>query len=233
MAQNRGYNTFHGHDSGPPPPSYAPIQPHQPSAPSFQTLIPSYGGFWGGWAAQPAPLQFQCGMPAPAWAPPPQQASGGGNERGGGTGGLGTFKNHLGGTGLPPNYNYIYPTRNTAIHVLKTAVRPWQLTTPMYPPSPQNPYPSPTIPFTAYYVPTNTTIKALMQNLGCTNEVAKKNRLYEISEMGGGRWTKGLEIGGEMGDRVKKTVGDMGWDEGRDGSLGGKPVVWLWLTKEG
>ena len=33
-----------------------------------------------------------------------------------------------------------------------------------------------------------------MQNLGATNEDAKKNVLYELTEQGNGKWVKGLTI---------------------------------------
>jgi hypothetical protein len=44
------------------------------------------------------------------------------------------------------------------------------------------------------FVPSNTTVKELMQNLGATNEDAKKNVLHELTELGNGKWVKGLTV---------------------------------------
>jgi len=37
-------------------------------------------------------------------------------------------------------------------------------------------------------------VKELMQKLSCTNPEPKKNKLYEIVELGNGKWSKGLVI---------------------------------------
>ena len=71
-----------------------------------------------------------------------------------------------------------------------------------------------------------------MQQLGATNEDAKKNKLHELQEAGNGRWSKGITIAGDDKDKVKKGITEFGWDKTRTGNPGERPVVWLWVTKD-
>ena len=70
-----------------------------------------------------------------------------------------------------------------------------------------------------------------MQNLGCTNEDPKKNKMHEVQEAGQGKWVKGLSICGDDKDRVKKLIKNLGWDKTRTGNPGERPIVWLYCTK--
>lgn len=36
------------------------------------------------------------------------------------------LKNHVGGVGMEPGYNYIFPTGHCKVHVFKTKTPPWQ-----------------------------------------------------------------------------------------------------------
>jgi hypothetical protein len=132
---NRGYNTFHGFDSGPPPPSFNPQQgAGQPQYPMWPTTQPVAQQ----WPAAPAPYLYY--PPAPAFSAiqyptPPWQ------EFGNGSGGQPNYpdipgvklKNHLGGEGLPPGYDYLFPQKHARIHVFKTKERPWQMRVPLLP----------------------------------------------------------------------------------------------------
>jgi hypothetical protein len=62
MSAGRGYNTFHGFDTGPPPPSFAPNQPA--GAHPFSNF---------GWSQQPQAFgrPAQPVFPPPVMAPPP------------------------------------------------------------------------------------------------------------------------------------------------------------------
>lgn len=72
-----------------------------------------------------------------------------------------------------------------------------------------------------------------MQNLGCCNDAAEKNILYECVEKGGGQWASGMRFKGDDKDKMKAQIKDWGWDKLRTGMPGQKPVVWLWATNEG
>lgn len=84
---------------------------------------------------------------------------------------------------LLPGYNYIFPQEHCKIHVLQTPSPPWQ----------QQPGTA-TPQHLKLVVPTSTTVKELMRNLGCDNPEPKKNRLFEVSEGGNGKWYKGIGI---------------------------------------
>ncbi|KAH8661691.1 hypothetical protein BGZ60DRAFT_91017, partial [Tricladium varicosporioides] len=236
-----GYNTFHGFDSGPPPPSFGPAQ---------GAGLPQYRlGFWGGspaqstygWPAMPAigampppPPPYPAGpfvANGPIITPQPFPYGGGGSWPSiPPVPGLNAdfpgihFRNHTGGVGLPPGYDYAFPAEHCKIHVFKTKEKPWQHLSPLWAWDQTT--------HVKLMVPCRTTIKELMQNLGCVNEDAKKNVLYEVSEHGNGKWLKGLEIKGDDKDKVKKTIADMGWDKTRTGNVGERPIVWLWVLKE-
>ncbi|KAH7354662.1 ankyrin repeat-containing domain protein [Rhexocercosporidium sp. MPI-PUGE-AT-0058] len=65
------------------------------------------------------------------------------------------------------------------------------------------------------------------------NEDRKKNILYEVTEKGNGSWASGMRIVGDDKDRAKKRISEFGRAKNRTGLPGQKPVVWLWVTKEG
>lgn len=133
------------------------------------------------------------------------------------------LRNHTGGVGLPPGYDYAFPLEHTKIHVFKTGpTPPWRQT--LWSGDATN--------HVKLLVPCTTTVKELMQNLGCTNSDASKNKLHEIQEAGNGRWVKGITIDGSEKDKVKRSIKDFGWDKSRTGALGERPVVWLWCTKD-
>lgn len=71
-----------------------------------------------------------------------------------------------------------------------------------------------------------------MQNLGCINGDAKKNKMYELVEVGSGKWSKGLSFSGDEKDKVKQVISEYGWDGTRTGNAGERPVVWLYCTKD-
>ncbi|PHH62789.1 hypothetical protein CDD81_6681 [Ophiocordyceps australis] len=128
--------------------------------------------------------------------------------------------NSSGGMGCEPGYNYFFPSEHTKAHVFRSNVPPWQL-------------PSATqLPFKAAHIPCNTTFADLLKGFGCSNPVAKKNRVVEIINGGGGKWYKGLEVGGGDKEGLKKTIGEVGWDSTRTGLDGQKPVVCLWFCKD-
>ena len=220
-----GFNTFHGFDNGPAPPGFGPVQP---------VGVPQYPAFYGapappglGWPA--APLQYPGFPQQPMFMPP--------------FGGFGTagmtyptvapftdhgfpgihLRNHTGGVGLPPGYDYAFPQEHCKIHVFKTKEKPWQTTM----------FKEDNTTHVKLFVPTGTTVKELMQNLGCTNEDAKKNIMYEVVESGNGQWKVGAKFAGDDKDKVKKAISEYGWRGDRTGHPGEKPIVWLWVTKDG
>jgi hypothetical protein len=243
MSIARGYNTAHGFDDGATLlfcgpaqaqgfaqyPGFFPQAFGNPFGQPFpQQSVPSFG--WPGVRQTPmqpqnytSQGQFGTGMspwgqyPAygqtwPAAPPATDHGFPGINLR-----------NHTGGVGLPPGYDFLYPKENCIIHVFKTKEKPWQTTLWKHDNSTH----------IKLFVPVGTSIKELMQNLGCTNEIAEKNILYECCEKGNGQWAVGLKITGDNKDRVKKSIGDFGWTAKRTGFPGEQPVVWLWVTKDG
>ncbi|TVY23646.1 hypothetical protein LHYA1_G008062, partial [Lachnellula hyalina] len=228
----RGYNTMHGFDQGPPPPSFTPNQgfgiPQYPAffpaqappqaygfpAPAMQVPVaaapqmPQYGYGYGYGHGYPYPGQTH---PAP---PPRANPAFPGIH----------LRNHTGGVGLPPGYDYAFPQAHCKIHVFTTKTPPWQYTTVLHSWDETT--------HVKMYVPATTTVKDLMQGLGCTNAVAGKNVLYEVTEAGNGKWLKGLTIAGDDKDKVKVPISEMGWDMTRTGHPGERPVVWLYFTKD-
>ena len=129
--------------------------------------------------------------------------------------------NSTGGIGCEPGYNYFFPPEHTKIHVLKTgATPPWQF--------PAN-Y---TMPFHACHVPVSTTIGELLKGFGATNPTAKLNKVYEVTQGGNGTWYRGLCFTGDDKAAMKQTLKEVGWDKSRSGLPGGKPVVFLYITKD-
>jgi hypothetical protein len=163
----RGYNTFHGFDEGPPPPSFPPAQ-------SFG--IPQYPAFFG----IPAPALPQYGFNMGGQThPAPRPLTDHGFP------GI-HLRNHTGGVGLPPGYDYAFPAEHCKIHVFTTKTPPWQSTTMLH--SWNNST------HVKLFVPVSTTLKELMQGLGCNNGDPKKNVLHEVQEGGNGKWLKGITI---------------------------------------
>lgn len=72
------------------------------------------------------------------------------------------------------------------IHVFTTKQKPWQNLKPLWNWDASK--------HVKLLVPSNSTVKELMQNLGCANVDAKKNVLHEVTEQGNGKWVKGLTI---------------------------------------
>jgi hypothetical protein len=223
----RGFNTFHGFDSGPAPPGFAPTQPFgMPQYPAFFGAPAPPQGF--GWPA-PAPIQYPAFPQQPVFMPPYGGFGPGGTTYPAiapftdhGFPGI-HLRNHTGGVGLPPGYDYAFPQEHCKIHVFKTKEKPWQTTL----------WKEDNSKHVKLFVPTGTTIKELMRNLGCTNEDAKKNIMYEVVESGNGQWKVGAKFAGDDKDKVKKAISEYGFRGDRTGHPGEKPVVWLWVTKDG
>lgn len=133
--------------------------------------------------------------------------------------------NHLGGYGVPPGYNYIFPSEHTIIHVLRCASKPWQVGSSISPHDPTT--------HTKFYVPVETNVKEFMKRIGCDDKDDSKNVVWEVVEKGNGAWASGMCLRGGNKDLMKKNVGDLGWRANRNGRVaqGGLPVVWLWREK--
>lgn len=127
--------------------------------------------------------------------------------------------NSSGGVGCEPGYNYFFPAEHTKIHVFKSNQAPWLL--------PVNAQ----IPFVASHVPSGTTFAELLKGFGCCNANPKKNKCFEITSAGNGKWYKGLCITGDDKDMMKETLRSAGWGGDRTGLPDGKPVVCLWFCK--
>lgn len=126
-----------------------------------------------------------------------------------------------GGAGCEPGYTYLFPAEHTKIHVLKTAMPPWQL--------PANT----AVESKAYRVPVSMKLQEILKAFGANGRTASKNKCYEITQGMGGGWYKGLCFSGDDKEWMKKQIKDVGWDASRTGKPGEKPVVYLWLTKDG
>jgi hypothetical protein len=129
--------------------------------------------------------------------------------------------NSTGGVGCEPGYNYFFAPEHTKVHVLKSgATPPWEL--------PRNF----SVPFHACHIPVSTTVGELLRGMGATNPVAKKNKVWEVVQGGNGRWYKGIGFSGDDGEAMGRTLKQVGWDSTRTGGPGGKPVVYLYITKD-
>lgn len=201
-----GSNTLYGPDLGPTPPGFSgAVQP--PQAPWAMPMPGAFNNFW------PPPSPF--GLPLPAPIPNPIDHGFPGTQ----------LKNWSGGYGIEPGYNYLYPPKHAKIHVFKTKTKPWAVN--------QTIMPNDDLQHVKLYVPITTTVKELMQGLGCCNGDAGKNILYECVEKGGGRWASGIVVKGDNKDEMKKSIEDKGWDHTRTGGFGKRPVTWLWATSDG
>jgi len=226
-----GYNTFHGFDAGPAPPgrqqpgfAFAPPAFGQfVNTPAPAIGMPPQPAFVGqGWpvaatyAAPPifgAPGYYNAGYPFGGQypAPAPNKDDPPGMH----------LRNPTGGVGLPPGFAYLFPEKHCWIHVFRTgSTPPWQV---------NGLNPNDLQKHKRVAVPANLTVKELMKGLGCNNDDAKKNKLYEVVECGNGTWKPGLKMSGDDKDRMKKTLADFGW--ARDPKEPGW-IVWLYLTKD-
>lgn len=132
--------------------------------------------------------------------------------------------NSTGGVGCEPGYNYFFPSEHTKIHVFQTgATPPWSL-----PPSSRA---AAAVPFHAVHVPVSTTLGDLLRGFGATHADPRRNRVFEVHQGGGGRWYRGQSFGGEDARSMDLAIRDVGWDQSRTGQPGGKPVVYLYVTK--
>ncbi|TVY73236.1 hypothetical protein LSUE1_G009163 [Lachnellula suecica] len=222
-----GYNAHHGFDTGPPPPSFGPMQGGRgrgyAPAPQFQNPIPQFQNYGPAYGYPQQQMQmpmynypnYQNGMPGQTFpAPAPRTDHGYPGIH---------LRNYTGGVGMQPGYDYLYPTNHAMIHVIKGKTPPWQSGTILH--SWDNNM------HTKLLVATCMTVEMLMKGLGLDNKEAKKNVVYEVTESGNGKWSKGLTINGD-GDKCKKAIAEYGWNEKRTGQPGQPPVVWLWATKE-
>lgn len=231
-----GRNPAFGRDTGAPPPTtnnrqaysgynYGYPHPyasgyfgHQAFYPTPQQLL-----YWGtGTTYSSSPLVTMNGQPAfapgiqqqPSSRPPTAQpvlnsAMPAAN-----------MTNSTGGVGCEPGYNYFFPAEHTKILIFRTGnTAPWQL--------PANF----ATPFHAVHVPTGTTIGELLRGFGATNPDPSKNKVIEVHQGGNGRWYKGMSFKGDDDKSTESTIKSVGWDATRTGLPGGKPVVYLYVTK--
>jgi hypothetical protein len=127
------------------------------------------------------------------------------------------LRNPTGGIGLEPGYNYLFPIEHCKIHVLKCPGAPWQLET------------NHTVPYQAHVVPTNITVRQLMQQFGCDNPDPLKNCVHEYVQGVNGKWYKGVSVNGSEIPKMDKKLEEMGWNLWRNGR--DREIVWLWFTK--
>lgn len=128
--------------------------------------------------------------------------------------------NSTGGVGCEPGYNYFFPAEHTKIHVFETGDTPPWLLPPNF-----------VFSFNAVHVPVNTTLGDLLKGFGACNTNPSLNRLFEVHQGGDGKWYKGMCIKGDDFSDMDKTIKSKGWDSTRTGMQGGKPVVYLYVTK--
>ncbi|KAL2063889.1 hypothetical protein VTL71DRAFT_4383, partial [Oculimacula yallundae] len=212
----RGHNTSHGFDAGPPPPNSGFNMPQypgmpgyiQPPAPVYQPAMPYMP------MPMPGSYPFHPNNTHPSMAPSTDHGFRGVH-----------LQNHLGGVGLPPGYAYIFPSEHTIVHILKTPTKPWQTGLTLNPIDPST--------HTKFYVPVSMNVKEFMKRVGCDDGDEKKNVVWEVVEKGNGRWAEGMKVCMADKDKMKKCVGDFGWNKQRNGNIrnGGRPVVWLWREK--
>ncbi|KAJ4387864.1 hypothetical protein N0V93_008467 [Gnomoniopsis smithogilvyi] len=129
--------------------------------------------------------------------------------------------NSTGGVGCEPGYNYFFPSEHTKVHVLKTGdTPPWNLR------------PQSVLKHYAAHIPVNTTLGALLKGFGACNPDPSKNRIFEVHEGANGKWYKGMCFTGDDAGAMDKTIKSIGWDATRTGLPGGKPVVFVYVTKD-
>lgn len=217
-----GDNPRFGRDNGPPPPGgygsgggFPPFFPHQANflgQPQsffnypFANMGPYAPGLPPGVSR---PTTWPTGGTAPAIQPVLDASLPAAN-----------MTNSTGGVGCESGYNYFFPSEHTKIHVFKTGdTPPWHLP------------PNFVFPFNAVHVPVNTTLGDLLKGFGACNPDPSKNRIFEVHQGGAGKWYRGLCFKGDDDGDMGKSIKSIGWDMTRTGLPGGKPVVYLYVTK--
>jgi hypothetical protein len=183
---------------------------------------PGYGWFDIG-SATPSPLTppaMPWGLPGAALIPPQWNHYGQyGQNWGLGFNGAAfsgaNFHNVHGGIGMEPGYGYIFPPNHCKIHVINSPSPPWLR---------PGPYDK-----KCFNVPTNITVQELMQQFGCTNADAAKNKLVELTQGSDGTWYKGVELLGSDAKKMGKKIEEVGWNMNRNGVEA--DFVWLWFVK--
>lgn len=220
-----GSNPVFGRDNGPPPPGSRPSYgfaggygyPQQFGYHPFPAYYPQqqyYGGAYGRPYTAPGNVQYT------QFAPMSHGQGPSGNPVINPSMPAANLTNSTGGVGCEPGYNYFFPSEHTKIHVFLTGgTAPWNL--------PRNF----TASFKAVHVPVNTTIGDLLKGFGAVNPDPSKNRAIELHQGGDGRWYKGLSFKGDDDKDMAKEIKSVGWDKTRNGLPGGKPVVYLYVTK--
>lgn len=221
-----GNNPRYGRDTGPPPPNT------RQAGGGFPYLYPQQFSLPGGYFSHPQPalnLPFAgMGPYGPAYPPgvarptmwPPGGTVPSNPPTLDATLPAANMTNSTGGVGCEAGYNYFFPSEHTKIHVFQTGdTPPWLLP------------PNLMFPFHAVHIPVNTTLGDMLRGFGACNPDASKNRIFEVHQGGGGKWYKGMCFKGDDGDDMDKTIKSVGWDATRTGLPGGKPVVYLYITK--
>lgn len=227
-----GRNPAFGRDTGPPPPGargshgVAPGYgyPQQFGYQPFPAYYPQqqyYGGAYGRAFAAPGQAPYMArNAQATQFAAMSQGQGLSGNPVINPSMPAANLTNSTGGVGCEPGYNYFFPSEHTKIHVLRTGdTPPWSLP------------PSYSASFAAVHVPVNTTIGDLLKGFGATNPDPRKNRVIELHQGGDGKWYKGMAFKGDNEKDMAKEVRSVGWDKTRNGLPGGKPVVYVYVTK--
>lgn len=222
MSFGTGRNTAYGPDSGPPPPTnlgtYGMAYPYG----SYPAMYQQHQAYWQPYRqsfAMPGPRGYTTNTANPTMFAATGQVPSGDPVINASIPAA-NMTNSTGGVGCEPGYNYFFDPKHTKIHVFKTNdTAPWQL--------PANF----AAPFHACHVPCSTTIGTLMKGFGATNPDPEMNKIIEVHQGGNGRWYKGMSFRGDNLDAMGKAIEDVGWDDSRNGQVGGKPVVWLYVIK--
>ena len=122
----RGFNTIHGFDNGPPPPGIMQGAPNMQYAQPQQAYVVPQNYPTQQFYGYPPPHYAQQSYPQglvpqhPSYRPPEGPVPGV------------HLRNHTGGVGVPPGYDYIFPLEHTKIHIFTTSQKPWEATGPLY-----------------------------------------------------------------------------------------------------
>ncbi|ROW02446.1 hypothetical protein VMCG_06105 [Cytospora schulzeri] len=208
-----GWSSQHGYDLGPPPPRVG-VTAYYPQQQYY------YGAYGRPYAAPGHAPYMASNVQHTQFAPMSHDQGRSGNPVIDSSMPAANLTNSTGGVGCEPGYNYFFPSEHTKIHVLQTGgTAPWSLP------------PHFTAPFKAVHAPVNMTIGDLLKGFGAVNPDAKKNRVFELHQGGNGVWYKGLAFKGDDDKDMAKEIKSVGWDKSRNGLPGGKPVVYLYVTK--
>lgn len=222
MSIGIGRNTAYGPDIGPPPPTNHGFYGFAYPQGSYPALYQQQQPYWQAYRqsfAMPGPCGYTTNTANPTMFAATGQGPAGDPVINSSIPAA-NMTNSTGGVGCEPGYNYFFPPEHTKIHVFKTNdTAPWQL--------PANF----SAPFHACHVPCNTTIGTLMKGFGAVNSDPEMNKIIEVHQGGNGNWYKGMSFRGDNLDAMAKEIKDVGWDSSRNGQVGGKPVVWLYVIK--